>query len=46
VTDLKIAPGPQASDMTDVVSSHHHPDHTVNAALFPEARHLHRRVHA
>ena len=24
--------------MTDVVFSHHHPDHTVNAALFPNAR--------
>ncbi len=24
--------------VTDVVFSHHHPDHTVNAALFPEAR--------
>jgi glyoxylase-like metal-dependent hydrolase (beta-lactamase superfamily II) len=25
-------------DITDVVFSHHHPDHTVNAALFPGAR--------
>jgi glyoxylase-like metal-dependent hydrolase (beta-lactamase superfamily II) len=25
-------------DVTDVVFSHHHPDHTVNAALFPDAR--------
>jgi glyoxylase-like metal-dependent hydrolase (beta-lactamase superfamily II) len=25
-------------DVTDVVFSHHHPDHTLNAALFPEAR--------
>jgi glyoxylase-like metal-dependent hydrolase (beta-lactamase superfamily II) len=24
--------------VTDVVFSHHHPDHTVNAALFPNAR--------
>ena len=24
--------------ITDVVLSHHHPDHTVNAALFPNAR--------
>jgi glyoxylase-like metal-dependent hydrolase (beta-lactamase superfamily II) len=24
--------------ITDVVFSHHHPDHTVNAALFPNAR--------
>lgn len=29
-------PGP--ADVTDVVFSHHHPDHTVNAALFPAAR--------
>jgi glyoxylase-like metal-dependent hydrolase (beta-lactamase superfamily II) len=27
---------PQA--VTDIVFSHHHPDHTVNAALFPAAR--------
>jgi glyoxylase-like metal-dependent hydrolase (beta-lactamase superfamily II) len=30
--------GPAAGDVTDVVFSHHHPDHTVNAALFPAAR--------
>jgi len=24
--------------ITDVVFSHHHPDHTINAALFPNAR--------
>src|SRR5664279_1838608 len=24
--------------VTDAVFSHHHPDHTLNAALFPEAR--------
>jgi glyoxylase-like metal-dependent hydrolase (beta-lactamase superfamily II) len=27
-----------AGDVTDVVFSHHHPDHTLNAALFPSAR--------
>ena len=32
------AHGPQPKDVTDVVFSHHHPDHTVNAALFPNAR--------
>ena len=32
------AHGPQAGDVTDVVFSHHHPDHTVNAALFRAAR--------
>src|ERR687895_1649178 len=25
-------------EVTDVVISHHHPDHTLNVALFPEAR--------
>jgi len=32
------AHGPGPADVTDVVFSHHHPDHTVNAALFPNAR--------
>ena len=32
------ARGPAPADVTDVVFSHHHPDHTVNAALFPAAR--------
>lgn len=32
--DLGIA----VEDVTDVVFSHHHPDHTLNAALFPRAR--------
>jgi glyoxylase-like metal-dependent hydrolase (beta-lactamase superfamily II) len=31
---LGVAPGA----VTDVVLSHHHPDHTVNVALFPGAR--------
>jgi glyoxylase-like metal-dependent hydrolase (beta-lactamase superfamily II) len=31
--DLGIAP----EEVTDVVFSHHHPDHTLNAALFAEA---------
>jgi len=26
------------NEITDVVFSHHHPDHTLNAALFPKAR--------
>ena len=30
--------GFQPGEVTDVVFSHHHPDHTVNAALFPAAR--------
>jgi glyoxylase-like metal-dependent hydrolase (beta-lactamase superfamily II) len=30
--------GAQPADITDVVLSHHHPDHTLKAALFPNAR--------
>lgn len=30
--------GVRAEEVTDVVLSHHHPDHTLNAALFPNAR--------
>ena len=30
--------GFRPAGVTDVVFSHHHPDHTVNAALFPAAR--------
>jgi len=30
--------GPSLQDVTDIVFSHHHPDHTVNAGLFPDAR--------
>lgn len=30
--------GTAPEDVTDVVVSHHHPDHTVNIALFPNAR--------
>ncbi len=30
--------GVSPAEITDVVFSHHHPDHTVNAALFPAAR--------
>ena len=41
------AHGPQAGDVTDVVFSHHHPAHTVNAALFPGARiHDHWAIYA
>lgn len=32
LADLGVAP----NDVTDVILSHHHPDHTVNIALFPE----------
>jgi glyoxylase-like metal-dependent hydrolase (beta-lactamase superfamily II) len=34
LAELGLAP----EDVTDVVFSHHHPDHTLNAALFPDAR--------
>ncbi len=30
--------GIEAGDITDVVFSHHHPDHTFNVALFPNAQ--------
>lgn len=30
--------GTEPEEVTDVVISHHHPDHTVNIALFPNAR--------
>lgn len=30
--------GVAADAITDVIFSHHHPDHTLNAALFPNAR--------
>jgi glyoxylase-like metal-dependent hydrolase (beta-lactamase superfamily II) len=30
--------GLEPSDVTDVVISHHHPDHALNVALFPRAR--------
>jgi glyoxylase-like metal-dependent hydrolase (beta-lactamase superfamily II) len=30
--------GVQPSDVTDIVLSHHHPDHTWHVALFPSAR--------
>ena len=33
-TDLGVAP----AEVTDVILSHHHPDHTMNIALFPNAR--------
>src|SRR6266704_110574 len=30
--------GESPAAITDVIFSHHHPDHTLNAALFPNAR--------
>lgn len=36
--DPLAALGESANAITDIVFSHHHPDHTLNAALFPNAR--------
>lgn len=38
ILDPLAALGVEVGDVTDVVFSHHHPDHTLNAALFPAAR--------
>lgn len=38
ILDPLAGMGLQPSDVTDVVISHHHPDHTLNVALFPAAR--------
>jgi len=32
------ARGVRPDQITDVILSHHHPDHTINCALFPKAR--------
>ncbi len=38
--------GIDVQDVTDVVLSHHHPDHTMNVALFPNARvHDHQAIY-
>jgi glyoxylase-like metal-dependent hydrolase (beta-lactamase superfamily II) len=38
IIDPLVELGPSPEDVTDVVISHHHPDHTLKAALFPNAR--------
>ena len=38
ILDPLAALGISPDDVTDVVLSHHHPDHTMNVALFPAAR--------
>jgi len=38
ILDPLGALGVSPDDVTDVVLSHHHPDHTLNAGLFPRAR--------
>ena len=38
ILDPLAALGVSQESVTDIVLSHHHPDHTLNAALFPNAR--------
>ncbi len=38
ILDPIVRLGYQPEDVTDVIISHHHPDHTINIALFPKAR--------
>lgn len=38
ILDPLRALGVEPAEVTDVVISHHHPDHTLNVALFPAAR--------
>jgi glyoxylase-like metal-dependent hydrolase (beta-lactamase superfamily II) len=38
ILDPLAALGVAPQDVTDVVLSHHHPDHTLHAGLFPRAR--------
>jgi glyoxylase-like metal-dependent hydrolase (beta-lactamase superfamily II) len=38
ILDPLAALGVAPEEVTDVVISHHHPDHTLNVALFPNAR--------
>ncbi len=38
ILDPLRALGESADGITDVIFSHHHPDHTLHAALFPNAR--------
>jgi glyoxylase-like metal-dependent hydrolase (beta-lactamase superfamily II) len=46
ILDPLAAAGVRVEDVTDVVFSHHHPDHTLNAALFPAARfHDHQAIY-
>ncbi|MDQ6878823.1 MAG: MBL fold metallo-hydrolase, partial [Candidatus Dormibacteraeota bacterium] len=38
ILDPLLALGLKATDVTDVILSHHHPDHTINVGLFENAR--------
>lgn len=47
ITDPLRALGVEPSAVTDVILGHHHPDHTMNVALFPGARvHDHWAIYA
>ena len=37
ITDALLDAGHEPEEVTDIIISHHHPDHTINAALFPRA---------
>jgi len=41
ILDPLAALGVTPAEVTDIVISHHHPDHTVNIALFPESVRVH-----
>ena len=38
ILDPLAALGVSVDDVTDVIISHHHPDHTINIALFPDVK--------
>lgn len=38
ILDPLTAHGVAPEEVTDVIISHHHPDHTINIALFPDVR--------
>ena len=38
ILDPLAALGVDVGEVTDVLISHHHPDHTINIALFPDAK--------
>lgn len=38
ILDPLAALGVSPADVTDVILSHHHPDHTMNIALFPDVK--------
>ncbi len=37
ITDALLDAGHEPEEVTDIIISHHHPDHTMNIALFPNA---------